>query len=265
MVETSPFSTNFQSDENKMNCPVLEDIDLRHNCLKSIPSWLFTQLPIIRRIDVSYNGIERLHHCVWLCSSLVELNLSHNCLTTIPVAYRDISDFISSIELDGVRPSTPQSDNASETTSITGLSHLSLAKGQDFVDVPVTHAERWRNHVKVKMASFDSEEFDASGRPKRRSLLKELDLSHNFLSDTPPVLACVAPSLERLYLSHNQFRSMGSLDIYPVNLLVLDLSCNQISTNEGSSCEEPLNKSAYICRTCQSPFQPRRFEKNWVF
>jgi len=67
---------------------------------------------------------------------------------------------------------------------------------------------------------------------EHRSRLKELNLSHNKLTECPLGLSCVAPYLEKLVLSYNQLTQIGPIEVYPVNLKSLDLSFNQLMSEE---------------------------------
>lgn len=246
---------------------------MQRNHLRALPSWFFTHLPALRRLDVSQNNIESVDQSVWSCSSLVELNLSHNRLSVLASSVQD-SPIFPEGDIDGPRPGSPGSITSDTIPPGSSPGTRTPQNESEHTEVPVVRVERWRDRdrVKVKMVDFDDDE--SSGKQKRRSMLKDLDLSHNCFDNLPPELACVAPCLERLCLAHNQLKAIGPISAYPSGLQILDLSFNEITTSEitcfaGQEGDE-LCDSLRDCtlsrslpawntqRSCQSPFHHRR-------
>ena len=93
-----------------VNCPFLEEIELQKNSLKSLPDWLFTRLPAIRRLDVSQNNIDTIDPSVWSCPSLIELNLSRNLLSRLS---HDVIDDLDHLLIETDSPSLPAHSDAS--------------------------------------------------------------------------------------------------------------------------------------------------------
>jgi len=238
---------------------------------------MFLYLPALRRLDASQNAIENLNQCVWLSCSLVELNLSHNRLSSIASSENDslamLERLADSVHVN--RPGSPGSI-ASDVVPPDSLPGTRTPQNElEYTDIPIIRRERWREGDRVIVKMVDYDDSDVNGKVKRRSMLKDLDLSHNAFESSPPVLACLAPSLERLNLAHNKLKSVGPINAFPGNLLFLDLSYNNISNNENLVCS--VQELDDVCdglrdnslprslptwtspRTCHSPFQQRRF------
>ena len=60
--------------------------------------------------------------------------------------------------------------------------------------------------------------------------LEVLDLSHNSLSSVPVGLSCLAPKLQKLNISHNNVKSLGVINDYPVEIEMLDACHNELHT-----------------------------------
>lgn len=266
------------ASEGIVNCPYLEEIELQRNHLKALPSWMFTHLPVLRRLDASQNDIKSVDQSMWLCSSLVELNLSHNRLSALASSLQDGPIFSDGFtgDIEAPRPGSPGSITSDTVPPGSSSGARTPQNESEHPEVPVVRVERWRDRdrVKVKLVSYDDDE--SNGNRKRRSMLKDLDLSHNSFDNLPPVLACVAPGLERLCLAHNQLTAIGPVSAYPAGLLFLDLSFNEITTSEvtsfaGQEGEEACDILRELSltrsfpawntqRSCQSPFHHRRFD-----
>lgn len=65
-------------------------------------------------------------------------------------------------------------------------------------------------------------------KPRGRSILASLNVSHNQLYSVPACLPCCAPALTRLNLANNRLTSMGAVCAYPPRLKHLDLANNII-------------------------------------
>ena len=239
---------------------------------------MFLYLPALRRLDASQNVIDSLSHCVWLSHSLVELNLSHNQLSSISSSANDgLATLERLTDLVGkMRPGSPGSIASDVVLPESSPGARTPQNELEYADIPIVRVERWREADRVNVKMVNSDESDASGKLKRRSMLKDLDLSNNLFDNAPPVLACVAPSLDRLNLAHNQLKSTGPVNAFPAGLLSLDLSYNNIPSNENLICSnqeaDELCDGLPDCSmsrslqswsapwTCLSPFQHRRFQ-----
>jgi len=249
---------------------LLEEIHLRGNRLTNIPSWLFFRFPFLRCVDASQNRLEGLPAAVWACTSLVELNVSENRLSSLSCVQSDSAQ----LQIDGdvdQRPGTPAS-TTSEGSASFDITAVISTTDQEHSSVSVHHLERWRDRVDVRPVSYLGGTSERCSQVEhRKSRLKELDLSHNDFDEVPSVLPCVAPSLERLNLSHNRLTRFGPVDCFPAALRLLDLSHNRISvmdlTEDGrglsSSLTTPVSipspsAISFTSRLCYSPFFVKR-------
>lgn len=75
---------DFTYAESGWNCPHLEEIELHHNSLASLPTCLF-ELPVLKYLNVSYNDIENLPFEMWTAPVLKSLDLKGNFVRKLPV------------------------------------------------------------------------------------------------------------------------------------------------------------------------------------
>lgn len=75
---------DFTYAESGWNCPHLEDIELHHNSLTTLPTCLF-ELPMLKYLNVSYNDIETLPFEMWTAPVLKSLDLKGNFVRKLPV------------------------------------------------------------------------------------------------------------------------------------------------------------------------------------
>ncbi len=235
------------------DCPWLEDIELSNNKLKYVPPDLF-MLPNLQKLNLCGNELDRLPFHIWLAPVLSELNLSHNKLKVLPTcpdsslslslggASEDNSlkgsnetlnsEDASNSSMPGTphrsHPSTQDSDRGSTPTAAsidTPTSEEDDAAHRAYKEVGVEHHSYWQDRVHVHATTVDIDIH--SGRDKRGKL-HELNVSHNVFDLVPAALACLAPQLSKLNLSHNRLTQIGSLSVFPVALKWLDLSHNLI-------------------------------------
>lgn len=263
---------NCSADESGFSSLLLEEVDLRGNCLRTVPSWLFMRFQYLRRLDASQNQIDSLPLAAWSSTSLVELTLSNNRLSCLSSAHLEPVH----LQLDGdpdQLPGTPVSC-ASDGSQPSDLMTTPSTTDQQHQSLDILHLERWRDRIDVRPVSYvyDGSSARSSLVEHRKSHLKELDLSHNKFEDVPSILPCVAPSLERLNLSHNRLTRFGPVDCFPASLRLLDLSHNRIAAMDlaedchigTSSTTTPVSiptpsPFSPAFRPCHSPLMPKRF------
>ena len=75
---------DFTYAESGWNCPHLEEMDLHHNSLTSLPTCLF-ELPSLKTLIASSNDLQIVPFDMWTAPSLRTLELKENFLRTLPV------------------------------------------------------------------------------------------------------------------------------------------------------------------------------------
>lgn len=73
--------------------------------------------------------------------------------------------------------------------------------------------------------------------------LQSLDLSHNHFCTVPWDLACLAPSLERVNLSHNSITSLNCVKDFPNRVKIINLAHNEIQ----EAMEDRQGKERCVC------------------
>lgn len=76
--------SDFNYAESSWNCPHLEEIEMHHNSLPSLPTCIF-ELPTLRFLNASYNDIDSLPFAMWFSPMLKTLDLKGNYLKTLPL------------------------------------------------------------------------------------------------------------------------------------------------------------------------------------
>ncbi len=239
------------------NLPVLAELQLHHNSLREVPVSVF-RLPSLSRLNVSHNKLDSMPYEMWSSPSLTELNLSHNQLNSLPygvttralpierIAVPDHPNSLSSMEsLSSSLSGTPRSvasepllhrgvpmplslDLSSErlATPPGSLQSQGSASSGPHQDIPICFLNHWQDRLRVKITFSD--DFGHPGMLRKKSNLLDLNLAHNSFQSIPIGLACLAPHLDRLNMSHNKLSQVGALENLPAEISRLDLSHNSI-------------------------------------
>ena len=75
---------DFTYAESGWSCPHLEEIELHHNSLTSLPTCLF-ELPMLKYLNVSYNDIQTVPFEMWTAPALKTLDLKGNFVKKLTV------------------------------------------------------------------------------------------------------------------------------------------------------------------------------------
>ncbi|XP_068698664.1 leucine-rich repeat serine/threonine-protein kinase 1-like [Montipora capricornis] len=229
---------DFTYAESGWNCPHLEEIELHHNSLATLPTCLF-ELPMLKSLNVSHNDIQTVPFEMWIAPALKTLDLKGNYVKKLPVL---------KIKRKGT------SGNHGKPSTLPRAKLLSLSK--DSLDVrqvngnlenkspntpssetnikqphPVKmfhHSQLWGTHHGDEIEDSDSEEEDFE--PTKGSSLQKLDLSSNQIAKIPLGLSCLATNLLTLNLSNNHISDVPSLALFPTSLGTLDLSYNNLTS-----------------------------------
>ena len=75
---------DFTYAESGWSCPHLEEIELHHNLLTSLPTCLF-ELPMLKYLNVAYNDVQTLPFEMWVAPALKSLDLKGNFVRKLPI------------------------------------------------------------------------------------------------------------------------------------------------------------------------------------
>lgn len=187
------------------NCELLQELRLDHNEIEILPSYIF-KFYKLKVLSLAHNFLRDVSPEVWSMPSLIVLNLAENKLALLQAP----SSGKPSVRMRRPTPLKPMP---------------SIDTGSYVQDSEVQHSTVWSSQLVVMETESDL----INSMDKQYSGLKDLNLSNNELQDVPSWLACVAPHLENLNLSHNWIKGIGMISSYPLHLKTLDLSSNRIS------------------------------------
>ena len=185
-------------------CSSLRTFTIRHNMLRTLPSWLFL-LPNLVTLDAYYNKINELPTAVWISSSLRVLNLGKNRLSRL----HDLSG--------------TQDD------------YHRLKPSLDVLFSQLKYRESITEDVKRSSPSPEMDEentgstmkYDEDDDSSVLCNLKQLDLSYNKFTCMPKDLVCLAPKLEKLFLNCNHITRMDLVRDVPASIVALSMqSCD---------------------------------------
>lgn len=76
--------SDFTYQESSWECPYLEELELHHNSLTTLPSCVF-ELPSLKYLNASFNDIDSLPFAMWSSPSIKNLDLKGNYLRNLPL------------------------------------------------------------------------------------------------------------------------------------------------------------------------------------
>ena len=185
-------------DLNSFLSQSMTRIDFSKNELDIIPRFVF-ELPNLKVAHFQNNKLQSIPETVWICESLQELDVSHNKITSLPwceeertmidsrqeygpgALIRQSDKFLCGVS--SVRPQVKRDASFFNRHPSTVDSIKALPKAQDLSwNIPVTTVEG---------CDYSS--------------LAKLTLSYNKLKIFPEALPCLAPNLQEIEVSDNEF------------------------------------------------------------
>lgn len=279
---------------NGWTCFKLSQIDATANQLVELPSRLFTlselkeimanknkisevpvsvwSAPKLHRLSLAYNileafpstrtGYEQLSMSPWDTSVASPLDYSMQSPPSGPIApYSPPSvSHTDSGYLTGHRPSINSVESPIQLPLPYGTGKTpkptSLEPRAQTIQTQAVISRRLESFhdMDIEVEEFDDLETTEEEDSSDSYSLEVLDLSHNRLSAIPAGLSCLAPKLQKLNVSYNQIKSLGTVTDYPVDLDQLDASNNELHTAIASSS---LSGSEY---RYYQPCSKRHFE-----
>ena len=82
--DTEDSDLDFNYQESSWDCPYLEELELHHNSLMTLPTCVF-ELPSLKYLNASYNDIDSLPFAMWSSPSIKNLDLKGNDLKNLPL------------------------------------------------------------------------------------------------------------------------------------------------------------------------------------
>ncbi|XP_048577768.1 leucine-rich repeat serine/threonine-protein kinase 1 isoform X2 [Nematostella vectensis] len=247
-VITEIEDNDFTYAESSWNCPHLEEIELHHNSLTSLPTCVF-ELPSLRYLNVSSNDIVTLPFAMWLAPALKIFDLKNNYLKALPI-FREKGkkgagktsslprpknklsksrDALNSQSIPEFDASPKKGSKVDESKSSEGVKQK---PGSPEPSKPqhlkvFCHSQLWGKSGTDEIEESEDEEDDQEYN--KTFTLQKLDLSNNRITSVPVGMPCLATSLQTLNLSGNNISEVKTLAQFPSSLSSLDLSNNRLS------------------------------------
>ena len=247
-------------------CQKLSQLEINSNELTCLPACLFA-LPELKELNANDNNIREVPTAIWTAPKLQKVYLNRNKLEVFPFPEETspwgspASPAYLSFERGEQNTSLPDSGYAEFSPggmepaedSVTRTRRRSLVLPFSTPSSSLTPRSRGattvvgrkggqaqtqflsRRFESFHSTSLEEEEFEDLDTldltdGKESSHLEALDLSHNALSSIPAGLSCFAPKLQKLNVSYNHIKSLGSINDYPVDIEMLDATQNELHT-----------------------------------
>ncbi|XP_047128379.1 leucine-rich repeat serine/threonine-protein kinase 1 isoform X1 [Hydra vulgaris] len=202
-------STNENNILNQNVGPTLEELELHHNSLITVPEFIF-KMPILQYMNCSNNNLKSLPMEMWLSESLKVLLLNHNHLSKLPFLTNSTREY-----------DNEQVDNKKRNC----VSRFPISKKNILFSRKSNKDDGIYNIEKQKYAL--------------NSGLIHLDLSNNKFSEVPNGISCLAPNLFYLNLSFNNISEIKCISCFPKHLSHLALVKNNLDIINFSEEQKP--------------------------
>ena len=275
-------------EESGWTCNTLAKLDLSNNKLVKIPELLFG-LPNLKSLDVSSNCLTTVSVRLWITPQLCEFNCAHNKISVIPSDWRECLERVAQdVPVQSFRARSRNILNRKLSGSLSSLVSADAKFSvitEDSVNysvAPPVNIKSSHGYLYNTESDSDSDGKDETGSScafsshttlqnrmiitsstglvvdwenekdvdDKSVFLMTLDFSHNQLTAIPPDLACLAPKLVRLNLSHNELTSVFFPKGFPADLKHLILSHNPLAIVNSES-------NLTIALPCTNPHTPQ--------
>lgn len=195
----------------------LENLDLSHNKLASLPFGLNQNMQLLRKLVLSHNDLTNLPSCVFTCSKILEwVDLSHNNIRNVQTPGNHVTSFVQHLDL---------SYNLIEEFP------ECVSEGFPFL----THLDLSHNYIKNLPSDkmLESVEEGETRLNVKLSKLQTLNLCHNLIETVPASFLSRLINLETFRASHNGLKSLpDSSAPFLTKLGVVKLSHNNLVEKE---------------------------------
>ena len=178
----------------------ITEINFSKNKLDVIPPFMF-ELPNLRTVLFQHNMLQSIPKTIWTCESLQDLNVSHNNISNLTWCEEETTVTDTQQE-SGPRALLKQSDmmTVGKCRVWSQIQHNSFfQRYPSIVDAiePLPNSPELSWNVNIPVNAVEGCDY---------SSLTRLVLSHNQLRIFPEALPCLAPNLQELDVSDNEFQ-----------------------------------------------------------
>jgi len=195
----------------------LSTLNASHNEIFELP---FSKLPsdyypnLLQELNVSHNNLEHIPSELFNLPCLRTLNVSHNPLKSLPTKWWTTKSIVtlnlSHTYLENLSINKDDENAARLKCSSTSLQH------------PVVHGQ---------YSAQGSYPIPVVAKSLGDYRLQNLNCSHCCIDKLPGLLAYYVPNLQTLNLSNNKLHSCCAINEFPISLVDLDLSNNDLSNH----------------------------------
>ncbi|XP_067948153.1 leucine-rich repeat serine/threonine-protein kinase 1-like [Watersipora subatra] len=218
-------------DSRIWKIPNLKEVCLNKNKFDEVPVGLL-QLPVLEKLSICENSITAVPYFLWTAPKLVDVNFARNKINKVSHSPSE----------DGSR-----NPNMRRARTFTDWSIIDMTDGLIIENKPYERSSSGSNSKSMVVNRWPEmlevvDSFESAWNPD--ATLTTINLSHNCLKHVPLGLACLAPKLMRLNLSHNSISVMGAAVMYPKALTALNLSNNKLKK---MATDEPEDDARWHC------------------
>ena len=175
-------------------------IDFSENKLEVIPPFVF-ELPNLKTVQFQHNMLQSIPKTVWTCESLKDLDMSHNNISRLSRCKQERT--VNDTQQESGPGALIKRSNKITVGQCQVRTHLQdKSSFQRFPSVtdaiePLPNLPELSCNIEAPVNAVEG--FDSSS-------LTRLVLSHNQFTSFPEALPCLAPNLEELHISDNEFQ-----------------------------------------------------------
>lgn len=248
-------------------CCRLSQLDVTTNQLSSLPACLFA-LPELKEINANGNKISYVSHSVWSAPKLIKLYLARNRLSSFPSeqvpqqgAFPPVMSPLpkDSSNLDSGYRSNPQQSLTSSREPHSfylpynnpppSTKDRTFSERRETIHTQAVISRRLESFHDTNIEVEELEDIESPDEIENQAnfCLEVLDLGSNSLTSIPHGLSCLAPKLQKLNISNNEIKSLGTVSDYPFEIELVDASNNWLHSAVAPSVSSQDYRSCLPC------------------